>query len=159
MTFFSNNRALLMLSFCFLFIISSCQKNNNNSHDTLKKKPIIGTWKLLTGTVITEKDTTITDYTLNIELTKIINESHFAFMKHDLKKDSVRMFLSGGGRSSIEGTTYTEYLDFCSYREWENNTFHFEFTISNDTLITKGIEKIEALNVNQLNIEKYIRIN
>jgi hypothetical protein len=31
-------------------------------------------------------------------------------------------------------------------------------TINNDTLIQKGIEKIDSLGVNRLNIEKYIRL-
>lgn len=160
MKFYSNRLSLMSrLSLYLLVTLSSCQKNINSTNDTLKKESIIGTWKLLSGTIIQGKDTTVTDYTINLELIKLINDSHFAFMKHDLGKDSVNVFVSGGGRSVINGTTYTEYLDFCNYREWENNTFNFEFTISNDTLVTRGIEKIESLNINQLNIEKYVRLN
>ena len=160
MNFYSNSLSLISrLSFCLLVTLSSCQKDINSNDDTLKKESIIGTWKLLSGTIIQGKDTTVTDYTINLELIKIINESHFAFMKHDLGNDSVNVFVSGGGRSTIKGTTYTEHLDFCNYREWENNTFNFEFTISNDTLVTTGIENIEALNINRLNIEKYVRLN
>jgi hypothetical protein len=80
-------------------------------------------------------------------------------LKHDLGKDSTKAFVSGGGRASIHGNIYTEYLDFCNYREWENNKFEFEFGILNDTLVTKGVEKVEAINVNRLNIEKYVRVN
>jgi len=160
MKFYSNRLSLVSrLCFYLLVTLSSCQKNINSTNDTLKKESIIGTWKLLSGTIIQGKDTTVTDYTINLELIKLINDSHFAFMKHDLGKDSVNVFVSGGGRSEINGTTYNEYLDFCNYREWENNTFNFEFTISNDTLVTRGIEKIESLNINQLNIEKYVRLN
>lgn len=160
MNFYSNSLSLISrLSFCLLVTLSSCQNDINSTNDTLKKESIIGTWKLLSGSIIQGKDTTVTDYTINLELIKIINESHFAFMKHDLGNDSANVFVSGGGRSTIKGTTYTEYLDFCNYREWENNTFNFEFTMLNDTLITTGIENIEALNINRLNIEKYVRLN
>ena len=160
MNFHSNSLPLInRLSFYLLVTLSSCQNNINNTNETLKNESIIGTWKLLSGTIIQGKDTTVTDYTINLELIKIINESHFAFMKHDLGNDSANVFVSGGGRSTINGTTYTEYLDFCNYREWENNTFNFEFTISNDTLVTKGIENIEALDISRLNIEKYVRLN
>ncbi len=160
MNFYSNRLSVISrLSFCLLVTLSSCQNDINSTNDTLKKESIIGTWKLLSGSIIEGKDTTITDYTINVELIKIINESHFAFMKHDLNEDSLKVFVSGGGRSIINGTTYTEYLDFCNYREWENNIFNFEFSVLNDTLITTGIEKIEALNINRLNIEKYIRLH
>jgi hypothetical protein len=145
--------ALLLILVSF----ESCQ-HNPNSTPIHEKDSIVGSWKLLTGTVIKGQDTTVTDYTINQELIKIINQSHFAFLRHDLGSDSTKIFVSGGGRCEIKGNQYIEHLDFCNYREWENNKFDFKFTISNDTLITTGIEKIESLNVNQLNIEKYIRI-
>lgn len=148
-----------VLCCCAFAILSSCKKELNTTNNPHKKESIKGTWKLLTGTIIQGKDTTVTDYTMNLELIKIINDSHFAFLKHDLGKDSTKVFVSGGGRSSIHGNIYTEYLDFCNYREWENNKFEFDFKISNDTLITKGVEKVEAINVNRLNIEKYVRVN
>jgi hypothetical protein len=148
-----------VLCCCAFAILSSCKKELNTTNNPHKKESIKGTWKLLTGTIIHGKDTTVTDYTMNLELIKIINDSHFAFLKHDLGKDSTKVFVSGGGRSSIHGNIYTEYLDFCNYREWENNKFEFDFKISNDTLITKGVEKVEAINVNRLNIEKYVRVN
>jgi len=55
-------------------------------------------------------------------------------------------------------SSYTEHLEFCSAREWENNDFHFTISIRNDTLIQTGIEKVESAGVNRLNIEKYVRV-
>lgn len=141
----------------FFVLISSCQKKVTHKK-VVEPTSIIGTWKLLTGTIIEGKDTTITDYTINQELLKIIISTHFAFFRHDLKKDSIPIFVSGGGRCQIGEKQYTEHLDFCNYREWENNTFEFEYDIVGDTLITMGIEKIESLKVNHLNIEKYVRL-
>ena len=43
-------------------------------------------------------------------------------------------------------------------REWEGHSFNFTVTISNDTLIQKGIEKVENLGIDRLIIEKYVRV-
>jgi hypothetical protein len=91
---------------------------------------------------------------------KIITPTHFAFLNHDLKKgkDSVAVFVAGGGSYTLEGDQYTESLEYCSDREWEGNTFHFTVNVSGDTLIQRGVEKIENLGVERLNIEKYVKV-
>lgn len=122
--------------------------------------PIAGTWKLITGTLIEKSDTVVTDYTKNISFIKIINDTHFAFLQHDLNKgkDSLAAFGSGGGSYSLIDSSYTEHLEYCSDREWEGNDFTFTVTIKNDTLIQSGIEKVESEGINRINIEKYVRL-
>ncbi|WP_207514590.1 hypothetical protein [Longitalea luteola] len=128
------------------------------------KKPaasLTGTWQLLTGTIIEKNDTTVTDYTKDKKFIKVINDSHFCFMGHDLKqgKDSANAFFSaGGGTYTLKDSTYTEHLQYCSDRAWENNEFHFTVTIHNDTLIQQGKEKVAGTNIDRLNIEKYVRV-
>lgn len=134
-----------------------------SSSCTTKKAtlPIIGTWKLLSGSLIEKGVTTITDYTGNKQFIKIINDTHFAFMSHDLNKgknSATALFSAGGGKYSIKDSIYTEHLEYCSDRQWENNDFQFTVTIKNDTLIQQGVEKIEGTNINRLNIEKYVRL-
>lgn len=92
---------------------------------------------------------------------KIINATHFSFLNHDLNKgnDSTSTFAAGGGAYSLDGNMYTEFLEYCSYREWEGNTFPFTVTIKDDTLIQQGVEKIEDLGVERLNIEKYVKVH
>jgi len=121
---------------------------------------ITGTWKLLTATHIEKGDTVVTDYTKNISFIKIINDTHFAFLQHDLNKgkDSSAVYVSGGGRYSLSKNLYTEHLEYCSAREWEGNDFAFNITLKGDTLIQNGIENVEAAGVNRINIEKYIRV-
>jgi hypothetical protein len=122
---------------------------------------ISGTWQLLRGTLIEKGDTTVTDYTKNISFIKIINDTHFAFLQHDLKKgqDSNAIFVSGGGHYSLKDSTYTEHLEYCSARNWEGNDFKFTISIIADTLIQTGVEKVESAGVNRVNIEKYVRLN
>jgi hypothetical protein len=124
------------------------------------QKIIEGTWQLIKGTLIEKGDTLVTDYTKNISFIKIINNSHFAFLQHDLKKgqDSSAVFVSGGGRYSLIDNVYTEHLEYCSARNWESNDFKFTISITADTLIQTGIEKVESAGVNRVNIEKYIRV-
>jgi len=123
--------------------------------------PIVGTWKLLSGSLTEKGVTTVTDYTGNKQFIKIINDTHFAFMSHDLNKgkdSATALFSAGGGKYSIKDSIYTEHLEYCNDRQWENNDFQFTVTIKNDTLIQQGVEKVEGTNINRLNIEKYVRM-
>jgi hypothetical protein len=134
----------------------SCQ--NETSIQT--NSSIEGSWKLLTGTLVEKGDTVITDYSDKVSMIKIINATHFSFLSHDLKKgvDSTATFSAGAGPYTLSGDEYTEYLEYCSYRPWEGNTFHFTVTFRGDTLIQNGVEKVEELGVERVNIEKYVRI-
>ena len=141
-------------------VLLSCNSSVQTPEATSTKKPIEGTWKLLTGTLVEKGDTVVTDYTKGKSFIKIINDDHFAFLTHDLGKgkNADSMFVAGGGGYSFHDSSYTEHLEYCNDRQWEGNDFSFTVTINNDTLIQKGIEKIDSLGVNRLNIEKYIRV-
>ncbi|MES2796897.1 MAG: hypothetical protein V4683_13080 [Bacteroidota bacterium] len=138
-------------------LLACSEKTENNEE---KKLPIVGTWQLISGTLIEKGDTTVTDYTQKISFIKIINDTHFAFLQHDLNKgkDSTAAFSAGGGSYSLKDSTYLEHLEYCNARDWEGNDFTFTITIKNDTLVQSGIEKVEASGVNRLNIEKYVRV-
>jgi hypothetical protein len=115
-----------------------------------------GTWKLLTGILIEKGDTVVTDYTTDKSFIKIINDSHFAFLSHTLKKDTTD-FSAGGGSYTLTGNNYTEHLEYCNAKEWEGHDFSFTVTITGDTLVQTGVEKIEAQGIDRINTEKYIR--
>ena len=121
---------------------------------------LVGTWELIDGTLIEKGNTTVTDYTKGKKFIKIINKTHFAFLSHDLDKGkdtATAMYSSGGGTYDLVDSTYTEHLQFCSAREWENNDFKFTVTLRNDTLVQKGVEKVESAGVDRVNIERYVR--
>lgn len=147
-----------LISICIL--MGSCLAKMQNEERTQASVPIVGTWQLISGTIVEKGDTTVTDYTKNLSFIKIINNTHFAFFSHDLSKgkDSLAAFSAGGGRYSLKDSLYTENLEYCSDRAWEGNDFTFTVTIKNDTLTQTGVEKVENAGVNRLNIEKYIRL-
>lgn len=143
-----------------LLTLACCNNPVQNQETTIKRLPIMGTWKLLTGTLIEKNDTVVTDYTKGTEFIKIINDTHFAFLSHDLfkGKNSDSTFSAGGGEYSLKDGLYTEHLQYCTDRQWEGNHFPFTIRIANDTLIQQGVEKIDSLSINRINIEKYVRI-
>ena len=145
---------IAMIAILTILISCGVPPQNKSPHT------LIGTWRLLSGTTIEKGNTTVIDYTQNSSFIKIINGSHFAFLKHDLThgKDSTATFGAGGGSYSLQDSIYTERLEYCSDRAWEGNDFKFTITIKDDTLIQTGIEKVEKAGVNRLNIEKYIRL-
>lgn len=122
--------------------------------------PIIGTWQLLSGTLIEKGDTVVTDYTKDRSFIKIINATHFSFTQHDLNKGqgSNASFSAGAGTYTLKDSAYTEHLMYCSDRAWEGHDFSFTLSLQNDTLTQRGVEIVEASGVNRLNIEKYVRV-
>ena len=131
---------------------------------TVRQEPdgpaLVGTWKLIRGTLIEKGDTVVTDYTKDRSFIKMINATHFSFITHDLRngKDSAASFGAGAGTYTLKGDQYTEHLEYCNAREWEGHDFSFTVTIRNDTLVQRGVEKIEAAGIDRLNIEEYVRL-
>ncbi len=139
-----------------IFTIVGCNSNQQKTENQLE-----GTWQLVSSTIIENGDTTVTDCDSQQRMIKIINQSHFAFLNHDLNKgaDSTASFMAGGGVYTLNENQYTEYLEYCSAREWEGNTFEFEvFFEGENVLVQQGVEKIPELGVDRYNIERYTRI-
>jgi hypothetical protein len=131
------------------FILLACQTEKNN--------PLEGSWQLVTGTIVENGNTTITEYGRDRSFIKVINKTHFTFLLHDLDApDSARLFAAGGGRYELEGNNYTEHLEYCSDRAWEGHDFPFTIQILGDTLIQSGMEKVEGIE--RMNTEKYVRM-
>ena len=141
-------------------LLSSCVNENKNCESKKLQQPIIGTWKLVSVKIIANNDTTFSDYTKNVVGIKTITKTHFSFFQHDLNKGKNKdaIFISGGGKCSFNDNKYTEYLEYCSYREMEDNKFEFDMKIKNDTLIQMGIEKVASLGINKFIIETYVRM-
>ena len=148
------------IGFILTFVLLlSCSTSPNNTDSQKTSTAVEGTWELISGTSIVKDDTSFTDYTKAQKMIKIINSTHFAFLRHDLNngKDSSAIFESGGGRYTLTGNQYTEYLDYCNHREWEGHSFQFSVLVKEDTLIQSGTEKVEEAGVNRIITERYIR--
>ena len=141
-------------------LLVSCDRSPYNNAAQKMNNDIEGTWKLISGTTITNHDTTLTDYTKHQSMIKVINKTHFAFLRHDLNmgKDSFAVYESGGGHYTLVGEQYTEYLDYCNHREWEGSSFEFTVTLKNDSLVQRGIEKVDQAGINRVIIETYTRV-
>lgn len=145
-------------AFAILAICASCSEKTENQ-ETSNAPSIIGTWALLSSKVITKKDTLITFPVKNQEMIKMFTASHFTFMKHDMSqgKGDSAVFDAGGGTYELKGDDYSEHLQYCNYRDWENRDFHFKLRINGDTLIQTGIEKIDSLGIDQEIREVYVK--
>ena len=128
-------------------------------HSQQDRLPLVGTWELISATT-TEKDSTFSTFNPKQKMIKIINPTHFAFLSHNLEKSpdsSATGFTAGGGPYSLSDSVYTEHLDYFIDKAWENNKFEFVVKIVGDTLIQKGVEKVDKLGIDRIIIEKYKR--
>jgi hypothetical protein len=152
----------LLIPVCLLAF--SCQTPSTSSpgasstasaDSTSTALPIQGTWRLITGTVITKGVPVVTDYTKGTSFIKIRDSAHFAFLKHDLHvpKDSSNHFDAGGGLYSLKGNQYTEHLDYYTDKQYEGQSYTFAVGFHGDTLIQQGME-----GADRQNIERYVRV-
>jgi hypothetical protein len=149
-----------MIAFIGLLVINACNNSEPAKEEAkVETNSLEGTWKLVSATTIKKTDTTVTDFAAGQEMIKVINKSHFAFLRHDTNqgKDTA-IFSAGGGTYTLAGDKYTELLQYCNDRGWEGHSFSFTVSVKEDTLLQTGVEKLEKENVDQFIIEKYLRV-
>ena len=146
----------LLLSLLFTAtLFTACDVNTNKP-----PVPLIGTWQLISATS-TERDSTYSTFDPKTKMIKIITPTHFAFFNHDMnmgKDSTTAVFVSGGGEYTLADSVYTEHLQYCNYREWEDHKFEFVVKVHNDTLTQSGVEKLENLGIDRIIVEKYVRV-
>ena len=118
---------------------------------------IQGTWKLISGRIIDKNSGKTTDYPMNFQMIKIINNTHFAFFKHGINPKDSTGFDAGGGSYKLNGNAYNEHLEYYNNKNWEGKTFDFKLSFTNDTLIQTGVEKVDKEGIDRVIIEKYIK--
>jgi hypothetical protein len=155
----ANEHTMRSTLIIFLFIACAACSENKTKSEINPSASLVGTWQLISETKIQKDDTTFTASAKDKRMIKIINDTHFAFLNHDLRKgpDSLKVFVAGGGTYTLKDNHYTEHLEYCNYREWENNNFDFIISVVNDTLTQQGTEKVEGLGVDRIIIEKYMK--
>jgi hypothetical protein len=146
-------RPATYLSLLITSLFFSCEQKS-------KPLPLEGTWELISATA-TEGDSTFSTFDPTRKMIKILNPTHFAFLNHaaNAKQDSTAApFSAGGGTYTLVDSTYTEHLEYFVDPAWEDHTFEFVVSIDQDTLVQKGIEKLEELGIDRIIIEKYRRV-
>lgn len=145
----SVNKYTILVPVCLMVL--GCQTPSGPSSSAL---PVQGTWRLITGTVVTKGVPAVTDYTRGKSFIKIINDSHFAFLTHDVNvpRDSSNHFDGGGGNYTLKGDQYTERLDYYTDKQYEGKTYTFTLTFHGDTLVQHGMEGPDRENT-----ERYVR--
>jgi WD40 repeat protein len=136
-------------------LLASC-----NSNLAPTPPALVGTWELVAATS-TQHDTTVSTFDPHVKMIKIINPTHFAFLSHSISTgadSSAHTFDAGGGEYTLVDSVYTEHLQYYSDKKWENNSFEFVVKISGDTLVQKGVEKVDNLGVNHIIVETYKRV-
>jgi len=146
-------RLNILMLFAVLSLLACANKNENK-----KDLHIQGTWQLISATTIDKGKSETTDYSGKLKMIKLFNNSHFAFLKHSLDPKDTTSFDAGGGTFILKGEDYTEHLEYYKNKNWEGKSFNFKLAIHQDTLIQKGVEKVEAAGVDRVIIEKYIRV-
>jgi hypothetical protein len=153
---YGNSLVTLLLA----MTIISCNVEVKND-ETTQSSDLEGTWELLSETKIEKGDTTFTPAASTQKMIKIINATHFSFVRHDLtqgKDSTTASFVSGAGTYALKDSSYTENLEYCTAREWEGHSFNFTVKIKEDTLVQKGVERLENLGIDRIIIEKYARV-
>ncbi len=146
-------RLNILMLFAVLSLLACANKNENK-----KDLDIQGTWQLISATTIDKGKSETTDYSGKLKMIKLFNNSHFAFLKHSLDAKDTTSFDAGGGTFVLKGDDYTEHLEYYKNKNWEGKSFNFKLAIHQDTLIQKGVEKVEAAGVDRVIIEKYIKV-
>ena len=142
-----------------LVALASCTGQSDPASPDPLQASLVGTWQLVAATS-TVGDSTYSTFDASKKMIKIINQTHFAFLNHDLNngQDSTATFVSGGGTYALKDSVYSEFLEYCNYREWENNSFDFTIVVQNDTLIQQGRERVEALGIDRVIVETYVKL-
>ena len=73
--------------------------------------PLVGTWKLISGTM-TYAGTTSTDDMTKTEAMKIVTPTHFAVFSKDITTGDVGH--AGAGTIKVEGNTYSEIIMYAT---------------------------------------------
>jgi hypothetical protein len=142
-------------------MLASCDTKKTAPEAPAEKALLSGTWKLVSAQNIQNGDTTVTAPVPGVETIKIFNDSYFAFFSHDLQHGADpanSVFGAGSGTYTLVNDTYSEHLEYCNARGWEDRDFSFKIKVSNDTIVQTGEEKIDSLNIDHVIIEKYVRV-
>lgn len=108
--------------------------------DHVKFNPLIGTWQLVSGQYLDEKQQWVDYKSLHLTSIKIISKSHFSFTTMKSVQGTKQFWAAGTGTYQLTDKYYIETPELNSFGVTEDAEFKFEYTIKQDKLFTKRIE-------------------
>ena len=107
--------------------------------DLVEANPLIGTWQLVSGQYLDEKQQWVDYKSLDLASIKIISDSHFSFTTIKNVQGSKQFWAAGTGTYQLTDKYYIETPELNSFGV-VGTAFKFEYTIKQDKLFTKRLE-------------------
>ncbi|GHE87581.1 hypothetical protein [Thalassotalea profundi] len=107
------------LSLLFIFISITCFASNN---------PFLGTWQLVSGEYLNDKQVMISYDSLGLSSQKIINEQHFSFVS----MANGKFWAAGTGTYTYNEKEYFESPKMASYPLESGGVYTFKYKIQDN---------------------------
>jgi hypothetical protein len=106
----------------------------------VESNPLIGTWQLVSGQYLDEKQQWVDYKSLHLTSIKIISKSHFSFTTMKSVQGSKQFWAAGTGTYHLTDTFYIEKPVLNSFGVAEDVSFKFEYQLKQNQLHTKRVE-------------------
>ena len=101
---------------------------------------LIGTWQLVSGEYLNDKQQWVDYRSLHLSAIKVISASHFSFTTMAHNTDTPTFWAAGAGRYQANGTDYVEYPELNSFNAPVNAAFTFSYRLEGDNWYTQRFE-------------------
>lgn len=120
---------------------------------------LMGEWRLLSATLsVNEEQNSILDP--NRQFIKLFTRTHFAFFSRLPERPrftlppsdtqltaGARSFDAGGGRYEVQGNSYVEHIDYCSFPNYEGQSIAFALRYERGVLTQQGTYPLVRLGL------------
>ncbi|WP_434938497.1 hypothetical protein ACRWQN_14425 [Shewanella sp. HL-SH8] len=108
--------------------------------DHVESNPLIGTWQLVSGQYLDDKQQWVDYKSLHLTSIKIISKSHFSFTTMKSVQGSKQFWAAGTGTYQLTDQFYIEKPVLNSFGVAEDVSFKFEYQLKQNQLHTKRVE-------------------
>ena len=131
----SNKSAVLAAGLLMLFVLSCTTSTLTNAAATAPIHPLHGDWEFVSGRFTLADGTVRTADNTQLRAIKVIGATRFSFVT--LRADGT-LARAAAGRYTVNGDTYTEYLDLASPADAQGSTGVFTWRVEGDTWYHTG---------------------
>ena len=120
---------------------SSHEISVDKSHESLiGQNPLVGSWQLVSGEYLNDKNQWIDYQDLNLTAIKVISKTHFSFTTMKLESGTQTFWAAGTGKYQITKQHYIEFPTLNSFNVKQGESFKFSYQIIGDEWHTKRYE-------------------